>query len=363
MKVLLSPHTFILLASFSIDMFLQPADILMKLGTEIFTAQGLTQEKAQFIAETLVEANLTGHDSHGVHYYVTYSDRIKGGHIQVDAEPGIVQETATTALIDGRWAPGQVTAKYLVEAAVRKAKENMVSAVGAFNCNHIGRVGYYTDWAARQGIIALMFVNVGTPSVSVFGGLGKFFGTNPLSVAVPTGEARPFLTDYATSVVADGKLSVARAKNAKIPTHWARDRDNNPTDDPFAVKEGGWLLPFGLYKGYCLQLVSELLGAVLTGSRTGPNPNRVPPSANGVFVIAINPDAFVGLDNFKQNTDELFAQVKAVEPEPGNKVLIPGEPEWETKEKRMKEGIPLPEETWESIVKLAKELGLDPDSR
>jgi LDH2 family malate/lactate/ureidoglycolate dehydrogenase len=343
------------------EMILQPIDKILRLGTEIFEAQGIPRERAEFIAELLVEASLTGHDSHGVRYYVTYSDHIKEGHIKVGAEPEVSQETENTALIDGNWAPGQITAQYLMEVAVEKARQGMVSAVGAFNCNHIGRIGYYTDWAAKQGVIALMFVNVGTPSVAVHGGLGKFFGTNPLSVAVPTGEAKPFLTDYATSMVASGKVSVAREKHEKIPLHWAKDKDGNPTDDPFAVRDGGWLLPFGSYKGYCLQFVSELLGAVLTGSRTGPDPDRIPPSTNGVLAIAVNPEAFLGLEQFRQGADELFAQAKAVEPEPGSRVLIPGEPEWETKEKRMREGIPVPEETWETIVKISKELGLDPD--
>jgi LDH2 family malate/lactate/ureidoglycolate dehydrogenase len=344
------------------DMILQPVEKMLILGTRIFEAQGMPKERADFIARLLVEASLTGHDSHGVRYYVTYSDRIKEGHIRVDAEPEISQETENTALIDGNWAPGQVTAQYLMEVAVEKARQSMVSAVGAFDCNHIGRIGYYTDWAAKHGVIALMFVNVGTPSVAVHEGLGEFFGTNPLSVAVPTGEAKPFLTDYATSVVASGKVSIAREKHENIPLHWAKDKDGNPTDDPFAVRDGGWLLPFGSYKGYCLQFVSELLGAVLTGSRTGPDPDRIPPSTNGVLAIAINPEAFVGLDNFKRNADELVAHVKEVEPEPGKRVLIPGEPEWEMKEKRMREGVSLPEETWNDIIKLAKELGLDPES-
>ncbi len=343
------------------EMILQPVDKILKLGTGIFEAQGVSRKRAEFIAELLVEASLMGHDSHGVRYYVTYSDRIKEGHIKVGAEPEISQETENTALIDGNWAPGQVTAQYLMEVAVEKARQGMVSAVGAFKCNHIGRIGYYTDWAAKQGVIALMFVNVGTPSVAVHGGLGMFFGTNPLSVAVPTGEAKPFLTDYATSMVASGKVSIAREKHEKIPLHWAKDKDGNPTDDPLAVRDGGWLLPFGSYKGYCLQFVSELLGAVLTGSRTGPDPDRIPPSTNGVLAIAINPEAFVGLERFRQGADELFAQAKAVEPEPGGRVLIPGEPEWETKEKRMREGIPIPDETWENIVRISKELGLDLD--
>ena len=339
-------------------MIVVPAERLLKLGKDIFEAQGLSQEKSEILAETLVEGSLTGHDSHGVSYFVTYSERINGGHIKVDAEPVIAHETRATAHIDGRYAPGQITAKKVTEVAVAKAKENMVSAVGAFNCNHIGRIGYYTNWAAKQGVIALMFVNVGGPSVAVHGGMGKSFGTNPISVGIPTGDAKPFLADYATSVVAAGKLSVARAEHAKIPLHWTRDKHGKPTDDPFAFKDGGWLLPFGEYKGYSLQLVSELLGAVLTGSRVGMDPDQMPPSTNGVFMIAVDPGAFVGLDTFREGVDDVIGRVKEIEPEPGKRVMIPGEPEWETKDARLAEGIPIPEETWDEIEKLAAKLDL-----
>jgi LDH2 family malate/lactate/ureidoglycolate dehydrogenase len=339
-------------------MIIVSAEKLLKLGIDIFIAQGLSKEKSEFLVETLVEGNLTGHDSHGVSYFIRYSERIKNGYIKVDTHPVIFHETPVTAFIDGKYAPGQVTAKKLTEVAVAKAKKHMVSAVGAFNCNHIGRIGYYTNWAAKQGVIALMFVNVGSPSVSVYGGTGKFFGTNPISVGIPTKNTKPFLLDYATSVAAAGKIGVAQAKHDKIPLNWTRDKDGKPTDDPFAHDKGGWLLPFGEYKGYALQLVSELLGAVLTGSRVGMDPVQIPPSTNGVFIIAVDPNAFVGLDTFTEGVDGVIGRVKKVEPEPGMRVIIPGEPEWETKESRLADGIPLPEETWEGILRLAEELGL-----
>ena len=129
--------------------------------------------------------------------------------------------------------------------------------------------------------------------------------------------------------------------------------------NPFDYQDGGWLNPFGDYKGYALQLVSELLGAVLTGSRVGIDPDRIPPSTNGVFMIAVNPEAFVGLDFLKKGVDEIIHYVKDIEPEPGKRIMIPGEPEWELKEKRLVEGIPIPTETWEEIKNLVNELGLD----
>jgi LDH2 family malate/lactate/ureidoglycolate dehydrogenase len=335
------------------------AQYLKALGVHIFTRQGLDRERAEFLVQTLVEANLTGHDSHGVTYYSAYSNRIKEGHIDVKADPKIVKETPASALVDGRWAPGQITAMHVMDLAVKKAKVNAVSAVGAYNCNHIGRVGYYTNWAAERDIIAMMFVNVGNPEATVFNGTTRVFGTNPISVAVPTGEASPFLVDYATSVVAEGKVSVVRAKGEKMPLHWARDKDDKPTDDPEAYRAGGWLMPFGEYKGYGLQFVSELLGAVLTGSRIGLEGGMKPPSPNGILAVALNPEAFVGLEAFKEKTDELITRVKAVKPQEGKRVQTPGEPEWETKFQRFEDGIPLLDETWGNIVSLANGLGIE----
>ncbi|MBN2335702.1 Ldh family oxidoreductase [Candidatus Bathyarchaeota archaeon] len=335
------------------------AEELVKLGVRIFTAQGASEEDASFLVNTLVEANLAGHDSHGVHYYVRYSDRIKEGHIKVDAEPTIVKETPSSALVDGQWAFGQLTAMKVTETAVRKAKEHMVAGVGGFNCNHIGRIGFYTEWAAKHDIIATFYVNVGNPIVSVYNGLGKALGTNPFSVSVPTGSETPFLVDYATSVVAHGKVAVARAKKAKIPKHWTRDKYGRVTDDPNAVYDGGWLLPFGDYKGYGLSMASELLGAVLTGSRTGLPGGGALPSPNGIFMLAVNPEGFIGLDAFKANTAELLEKVKALPAVAGERVLIPGEPEKETKVARLRDGVPVPDSTWAEIKATCKRLGVE----
>ncbi len=337
------------------------ANKLIQLGIDIFTAQGVGEEDAKFLVNSLVEANLTGHDSHGAYYFVRYSDRIKEGNIRLDVEPKTVKETPGTAFIDGQWGIGQLTARRLTEIAVEKAKKNMVAAVGAFNTNHIGRIGYYTEMAAKQGIIATFYVNVGHPIVSVHNGHGPLFGTNPYSASVPVGGDIPFLVDYATSVVAAGKLSVARAAKSKIPTHWTLDKDGKTNDDPAVLSEGGWLLPFGLYKGQGLQMVSELLGAVLTGSRVGPSGITTPPSPNGIFMLAVNPEAFVGLDEFVKNTDALLKQVKDWQPLEGQRVMVPGEPEKETKEDRLANGVKLPDDTWTEIAALCKELGIPTD--
>jgi LDH2 family malate/lactate/ureidoglycolate dehydrogenase len=189
--------------------------------------------------------------------------------------------------------------------------------------------------------------------------MGKIFGTNPFSVSLPTGSDIPFLVDYATSVVAAGKLSVAISKNEKIPEYWARDKNGKKTNDPNILQNGGWLLPFGNHKGYGLQMTTELIGAVLTGSRTGPDVETIPPSSNGSLIITINPEAFVGLHQFQKNTTELLNQVKKSPAINGERVLIPGEPEKESKIIRQERGIPVPTETWKSIISLCDELEIN----
>jgi uncharacterized oxidoreductase len=336
-----------------------PVEKLRKIGIDIFMAQGANGSDSEFLVETLIEANLTGHDSHGVQYYPRYSERIQQGFIKVKNEPKIVKETPNTALIDGNWAFGQKTAMKLTEIVIKKAKENMIAAAGAYNCNHIGRIGYYTSWAANHDIISNFYVNVGHPSVSVFNGQGKTFGTNPYSISVPTDGEIPFLVDYATSVVAAGKVTVAKNNKEKIPKNWIHDKYGRITDDPFDLSEGGWLLPFGDYKGYGLQLACEILGAVLTGSRTGFEENQEPPAPNGIFMIGLNPEAFVGIKEFKKNTGILLKNVKNVQAEPGKKVQVPGEPERDTKIKKIEQGIQIPTETWDQIIDLCEVLNVN----
>lgn len=340
------------------ELILLPAGYLRELGVRIFTALGAPKPKAELVAETLVEASLTGHDSHGVSYFLRYAERIRKGFIKPEAEPIIVRESPSSALLDGCWGFGQVTAMRVMELAVEKASRCVVSAVGAYNCNHIGRVGYYTSWAARRGFIGLMFVNVGHPMVSVHGGVGRVLGTNPFSASAPTGDD-PFLLDYATSTVADGKVSWAMAKGERIPSHWIRDKNGRPTEDPNMLRDGGWLLPFGGHKGYCLQLLMELIGAALTGSRSGVDPEIGPPSTNGILAIAIDPEGFVGLEAFKKRSQGILRCVKETKAEEGGEILIPGEPEWTTRRLRLEDGIPLPESTWSQILDLMDELSIN----
>ncbi|HDM45122.1 MAG TPA: Ldh family oxidoreductase, partial [Candidatus Bathyarchaeota archaeon] len=177
------------------------AEQLYELGMRIFLGFGVDEEDARCVMDHLIQANLMGHDSHGVVRIKDYVNEIKEGKINVKVKPEIIHETETTAIIDGRWQFGQVIAKMGMETAIRKAEEHYVGAVGLIHCNHIGRLGAYAQMAAERGMIGLVMCNSGPPGgiVAPYGGRKPRLSTNPIAAAVPTGKGKPFLMDFATS--------------------------------------------------------------------------------------------------------------------------------------------------------------------
>lgn len=352
------------------------ADQLRKIGTEIYVSMGAPRKNAEIVADVLVKANLTGHDSHGIVYFTRYADRVKKGTINPKAEPEIIKETPTTAIVDGHWGFGQVTAKKTMETAIKKAKTNHIGAVGAIGCNHMGRLGGYTMMAAEQNMIGILFVNVVHPNVQPYGGNAGVFGTNPMSFAIPAGEMKPFLLDFATSAVAEGKVTLAAIESKKIPYGWIVDKNGNPSDNPKDLyppgatkkEEQGRLLTFsqGLkgqaHKGYCLSILMDILGGVLTGAGSVIGKEVTQTSQNGILAMVIDIESFSPIETFTKRLNYLFEGVKKTPVVPEyeyDHVLIPGEPEWMTQEKRLKEGIKFDDNIWQAITKLSDELKID----
>jgi LDH2 family malate/lactate/ureidoglycolate dehydrogenase len=319
----------------------------------------------------LIEANLVGHDSHGIHYVTRYAERIKNGTIDPTARPEVTNDTPSTAIIDGHWTFGQVTATKATRLAIEKAKKTSISAVGAIHCNHIGRLGAYTMLAAESDMVGFLMANVVHPVVQPFGGASRVFGTNPISVAAPAGEEKPFLLDFATSSVAEGKVGVAAMSREKIPLGWIVDNDGHDTDDPLdfslqngSVGENGRLLSFGArdgHKGYCLSILMEILGGILPGGGSIVDEDAHV-YENGLLVIALDIKKFTPLKRFKSRMDSLFKKVHSspVNPEfQYDEVQVPGNYEWRNREKRLKEGIDVPQPTWDQIRSLAAELNVN----
>jgi LDH2 family malate/lactate/ureidoglycolate dehydrogenase len=336
---------------------------LRELGEAIFLAAGASPENAARVTASLVDANLAGHDSHGVQHFPGYVTAIQAGQIVADARPEVLRDSAVTALVSGHWTFGQVAAAYATACAVEKAKRSGLAAVGIVQVNHVGRLGEYAEIAARAGVVAILaaggFAEERGQAVP-FGGARPALGTNPISLGFPA-SGDPMLLDFATTAVAAGKVAVARAKGLPLPEGVLIDRDGHATTDPNAYYEGGALLPFGGHKGYALSMAVEFLGRVVTGSETFATEGRGGQyfARSGTMVLAIDPAAFGPAEGYRERADATIDRIRAVPPAPGHaEVLVPGDPEHRSRRERQRDGIPLPQATWESIRECAVGLGL-----
>ncbi len=349
------------------------ANQLRQIGTSIFGAMGAPRDIAERVADSLVKSDLVGHDSHGIMRVITYYEFVKRKEIDPSARPEVAQETPCTASVNGHWGFGQVAAEYAMKLCVKKAMAGSIGAVSLFKSNHIGRLGEYAMMAAEQDMIGMVMCNVGPCLVAPYGGKSRQLGTNPLSVAAPAGKMKPFLIDFATSIAAEGKIRMKYYNNEKVPLGWVMDEKGRLTENPGELyyKEGdqiiidghryrGCILPFGGHKGYALSLLMDILGGALTGA--GCTSSEEFERGNGAFMMTIDISRFTPLNEFKRKVDNLFVNLKSSEPASGHsEVLIPGEPEFREKEKRLKEGINIPEKVWHGISAVAEELGLNPE--
>lgn len=335
------------------------ANQLIDVGTKIFLAAGVPLEEARLVSELLVKSNLVGHDSHGIIRVIQYINEIEKGSIKPGAKIEIVKETSSTAILNGNWGFGQVVAKRAMDLAIEKAKKNAVSIVCVFNCNHIGRLADYAIMASEKDMIGIVMVN-STKFVAPFGGMERLLSTGPMCFAFPSYLDFPLVIDVATSVVAEGKVRVALHKGEKIPYGWIVDKNGNPSNDPKDLYDGGALLPLGGdehgHKGFGLGLAVEILSGILTSAGCAYEEDK---RGNGVFFEVINVEKFMPLEDFKRKVSDLVRVIKSSKPRPGFKeILVPGEPEHLTEKIRLREGIYVPEKTWEEIKNLARKLGV-----
>jgi uncharacterized oxidoreductase len=338
------------------------ADRLTKIGVALLKAAGASQEEAEAVAVGCVNANLAGHDSHGIIAVPTYIDRIKVGHIVPGAPWKIVQESPATAVIDGHWGFGfHVNAKAM-QLTIDKAKKTNVAACTVFRQSHVGRLAAYPLMAAKEGMIGLATADSGrsAKAVAPFGGREARLGTNPISIAVPSDLEAPFYLDMATSAVAAGKVMLAAARGEQIPEGWLVDSDGKATTDPSRLRKGAALLPLGGtegYKGSGLAAMVEILCGLLTGLGFGVEPTGR--HNDGCFMAVFKVDAFRPLAEFKKEVAEFARYLKDTPPAQGSSgVLYPGEVEHLKEQERRKSGIDVEDATWEKLRALAGEHGL-----
>lgn len=297
---------------------------LLSLSTEILIKWNTPAAFAQSIAESLVQAQEAGHASHGVIRLIEYTNSITNKVIIPEVQPTIKSDHKASVVIDAHWGWGQIACKFAVEVASKKAKEFGVCAVSIANCNHIGRVGEYSELFAEHDLISMIWCNA-DPAVAAFGGKDRLFGTNPFAAGIPSNE-KPVVIDFATASSAEGKLRVAKANGVSVPPGTVIDINGVESTNPEDFYNGGAILPFGGHKGYCLSLMIEMLGGALSGNH--PSMNKGYSHGFGTVMVVIDPDKFFGTAQFKDEISEAVTAIKATPPaNPSNPVLVPGDVE------------------------------------
>ena len=329
----------------------------------VVAAGGSDAREAGIVAENLVTANLTGHDSHGVGMIPRYVDSLLEGGLKVNRHPSMVFDGGAMITLDGQSGYGQVIGLEAMEIGIERARKHGICVMGLGRSHHLCRIGQWAEQAVAAGLVSLHFTNVISRSiVAPHGGADARFGTNPMTVGIPIPNEPPFILDMATSAVAQGKIRVAHNKREKVSADWLIDDRGNPTPDPrFGVIEPfGALRTFGLHKGYGLAVVCELLGGALTGGGTWHSDDRSKKRVwNGMLTILIDPRRLGTSDSFATETTAFLESLRRSPVAPGfDKVRIAGEPERETRAKREREGIAVDENTWEEIVAAGAKLKL-----
>jgi uncharacterized oxidoreductase len=335
------------------------AKLLQQTVAAALRAHKTPDEEAQIVAAHLVDAEACGVVSHGLLRVPQYVDALAAGQIVPDAGPRVVAETPSTLVLDGQRGFGQVMALRAMEMAVERAEENGASTVTVSNCSHTGRLGYYTEQAARRGMAALMMVNSGGCGqwVAPFGGSSGRLSTNPLSIAVPSEGDDPIVLDIATSVAPEGKVRAAQTAGRILPPGWVVDHQGRPATDPAALygPPPGALLPFGGHKGFGLAMLVDALAGGLSGAGCCTDVDA--PKAgktDGVFIVVLKIAAFQSLADFRQNMGRLTRHVKSSPPsEQAAEVLVPGELEARTRRRCLLEGIPVEPATWQTLAAYA----------
>lgn len=337
-------------------------DQLLDFATDIYVAAGMPRDDARLAADTLVQADLWGHQSHGVMRLSWYAARLKAGVCEPVARPELVVDAGAIGVMDGHDAMGQVLTARAMEDAIRRAKAHGIGAVALRNSNHFGTAMYFTLMAARAGCVGFLSTNA-SPAMAPWGGRKKTVGTNPWSWAAPAGGHAPMVLDIANTGVARGKIYLARQKGLPIPEGWAISAEGAPTTDP-AEAIAGIILPMAQHKGYAIAAMMDMLSGVLTGSAFGSGvhgPYQTEHrSGAGQFMLAIDVAAIQPLAEFNARMERYIAELKSVPLAQGfDEVVYPGEIEARNDARNRVAGLHLPEDTLADLRKLGAEYEID----
>ena len=329
---------------------------------------GSEPAEAAQVSDHLVNANLRGHDSHGIGLIPHYVHNITNETMRPNTGLALVRDGGAVMQFDGGLGFGQRVGAEMMERLIDRARELGTVVAALRNVHHLGRIGTYAEMAVAAGLVSMHFVNVTghPPLVAPYRGSHGRFATNPICIGVPgTARHEPFLLDLATGLVAVGKVRVALNKGEEMPPGTLVDANGQPTTDPsvmFPEDEAsrGAILPFGLHKGYCFLFAAELLAGVLAGGGTSnPETHRLDTICNHMLTVVIDPASLVEPEWMEREIDILIDYVTSSPPaNPDEPVLVPGDPERMSLEKRMSEGIPVDPVTWDDILDAGEVVGL-----
>jgi ureidoglycolate dehydrogenase (NAD+) len=321
---------------------------------------GLAAADARLVAQTLVESNLRGVDSHGVVRLPHYAKRLRNGTVKARPQISVRRTGPSTAVVEGDAGMGQLVAVRAMQEAISLAKQTGVGAVGARNSSHCGACAYFVELAVKEGMLGVALTH--TDSIMVPPGMKNIFlGSNPIAFGAPGGSEPPVIIDMSTSHAAWGKVIVARQEGKPIPADWGVDARGKPTTDASQVVG---LAPTGGHKGYALALMIEILCAHLAGVPFGMHVTKMygeldQPRNLGHFMLALDAARFTDPHAFRSQLDLLVREIRAQEPaDPSRPPLAPGDPERLSAARRAKEGIPLPDGLLAELNTLAASLGI-----
>ncbi|KAJ9165737.1 Malate/L-lactate dehydrogenase [Coniochaeta hoffmannii] len=327
----------------------------------ILQANGVSKDNAAIIASGLVQADLRGVDSHGINRIPSYMSRVRNGVLDPAAKPTLTQVTPVVGLVDGHNGFGFPAAHLAMATAISMAQQFGIGMVSVRHSNHFGMSAWIVRQAVEADMMSLVFTN-SSPALPVWGGREKLMGVSPIACGAPAGSGKPFILDMAPSVAARGKIYKALRRGETIPGDWALDGDGKPTDDPARALEGV-MLPMGGPKGSALAVMMDVFSGVLSGSAfaggvTGPY-DMSKPGDVGHFLVAIKPDLFMSLDEFKGRMDTLYQRVVSAEKMHGvDRIYFPGEIEQIREEERLRDGIPFVQDEIDTLNAEAERVGV-----
>jgi hydroxycarboxylate dehydrogenase B len=343
------------------DLHIRP-DVLLAYVRAIWASAGSSPREADLVADHLVAANLSGHDSHGISVIPRYVASLADGELQLNGHAEIVADAGAVLTLDGRQAFGQVVGYEAMEYGIERARSAGVCALAVRSTHHLGRIGHWAEQCANAGFVSFHFVSVvGGPLVAPFGGIDRRFGTNPFCAAYPRPGEPPLVLDFATSSIAYGKTLVAYNRGVHVGPGHLIDHTGAPTTDPSVMHEPppGALLPFGAHKGYGLAVMCEILAGALSGGRTTRDSTRVASHAmiNCMLTVILDPNAF-DAPAAAAEADAFLEWVKGSPLAAGTeRIYVPGEPENARRAERTANGVPVDPTTWRRLREAALAVG------